>query len=206
MTPTGFWTNDLEGTTLRMNQCLLQFDTAANRPASSAATKGMLYVATDTLVVSYDNGSTWVEMARDIGARVYDASGQSIANATHTKVNFDREDYDTDNIHDKVTNNTRLTCKTAGKYLIFASNQWGTNSTGERLLELFLNNTTPICRQGMRADAGAGGSVSLSLATVFDLAVNDYLEIRVYQNSGGSLIINPGTSVSPVLGMQLVGT
>ena len=56
--PDGFWTENLEATKDRMNQCLIQFDTAANRPAS--ATKGLFYIATDTLVLSYDNGSAWV--------------------------------------------------------------------------------------------------------------------------------------------------
>ena len=56
--PDGFWTANLEATKDRMNQCLIQFDTAANRPA--AATKGLFYIATDTLVLSYDNGSSWV--------------------------------------------------------------------------------------------------------------------------------------------------
>jgi len=57
---TGFWTADLEGTVLRMNQTVLQFTTAASRPAAAAGQKGMVHIATDTLVLSYDNGGAWV--------------------------------------------------------------------------------------------------------------------------------------------------
>jgi len=60
--PDGFWTANLEATKDRMNQTLLQFDTAANRPAASANQKGMHFIATDTLVLSYDNGGTWITL------------------------------------------------------------------------------------------------------------------------------------------------
>jgi len=58
--PDGFWTANLEATKDRMNQNLIQFDTAANRPV--AGTKGLFFTATDTKVLSYDNGSAWVTL------------------------------------------------------------------------------------------------------------------------------------------------
>jgi len=58
----GFWSADLEATVARMNATLVQFATQASRPASSTATEGMLFVATDSpFAISYDNGSAWVE-------------------------------------------------------------------------------------------------------------------------------------------------
>ena len=55
--PDGFWIAGLEATKDRMNRNLIQFDTAANRPV--AGNKGMLYYATDTLALSYDDGAAW---------------------------------------------------------------------------------------------------------------------------------------------------
>src|SRR3990167_7026986 len=66
--PTGFWTVNLEATANRMNQNLIQFDTAANRPAAAAGAKGMLYFATDTRVLSYDNGGAWVTLGTVVEA------------------------------------------------------------------------------------------------------------------------------------------
>lgn len=67
MTLQGFWSDDLEGTTERMNATLVQFTTTALRPAASAATEGMIHVATDSpFAISYDNGGAWV----NIGATV----------------------------------------------------------------------------------------------------------------------------------------
>lgn len=65
--PDGFWSDDLEGSTVRMNATLQQFDTAGNRPAASATTKGMRFIATDTGDESYDNGGTWIAITDDTG-------------------------------------------------------------------------------------------------------------------------------------------
>ena len=43
------------------NSMYLQFGTAASRPAQG--NKGVVYWATDTLVLSYDNGSAWTDIA-----------------------------------------------------------------------------------------------------------------------------------------------
>jgi hypothetical protein len=60
--PDGYWTANLEATKDRMNQMLLQFDAAGNRPAAASGQKGMVFVATDTLLISYDNGGAWVNL------------------------------------------------------------------------------------------------------------------------------------------------
>lgn len=56
----GFWAAGNEGTAENMNATVVQFGTAAARMA--AGKKGVLYFATDTRALSYDNGSAWVEI------------------------------------------------------------------------------------------------------------------------------------------------
>src|SRR5262245_40483526 len=63
-------------------------------------------------------------------ARAYHSANQSINSGTNTTLNFDSERFDSDTIHDNVTNNSRLTCKTAGKYLICCNVRWASNATG----------------------------------------------------------------------------
>lgn len=65
----GFWTANLEATKDRMNQTVLQFSTAATRPAAAAGQKGMMHVATDTRVLSYDNGGAWVTIGDNTAAK-----------------------------------------------------------------------------------------------------------------------------------------
>jgi len=123
------------------------------------------------------------------GAKVKRSVNLSIPNNSWTSLPFNQEDYDNDGIHDNVTNPERLTCNTAGKYLAIAIVAWVPNNTGARginirknqstLPALFTGATTPNSTQRAR----------LSISTVVDLAVTDYLDIKVYQHSGIALAV-----------------
>jgi hypothetical protein len=145
----------------------------------------------------------------EIAANAYHSVAQSIATATWTIVALNSERYDTDTIHDLVTNNSRLTCKTAGKYMITASVEFAANATGNRLLELRLN-TGGVAQGGTilaadyRSNMGAGVVTRLSVSRQFSMAVNDYVELNVYQDSGGALNLNATGSLSPELTMAKV--
>src|SRR5262252_2004637 len=56
--------------------------------------------------------------------RVYRTGAQSITQNTQTAIIWDNEVYDTDTMHDNVTNNTRITFKTAGKYRVNVNYSW----------------------------------------------------------------------------------
>jgi len=129
-------------------------------------------------------------------ARVYRTTAQSISNAVANGVGFDAERFDTDNIHDVVTNSTRLTCRTAGKYLIGCNIEWNPNATGERILWIYLNGGTPIAEA--RGPNNGATAVVGQIATVLqDMAVGDFVEIYVYQNSGGALNLLSTPNYSP---------
>lgn len=135
-------------------------------------------------------------------AKVYHSVSQSIATTTPILLAFDTEKFDTDTIHDNVTNNSRLTCKTAGKYLITVSVNFAANSTGYREVSIRLNGTSDIAKH--RSNAIVDASV-IGATTVYDLAVNDYVEVIVYQNSGGALNVNRLADYSPDFSMVKVG-
>ncbi|MBA7701520.1 hypothetical protein ES703_110260 [subsurface metagenome] len=119
------------------------------------------------------------------GARVYHSAHQNIPNLTLTTVAFNLESYDTDSIHDNAVNNSRLTCKTAGKYLITAPYLFAGNAAGYRQAYLRVNGVTTIVYS--RLDSPGGGEFFLLALTTWDLAVNDYVELLVYQTSGVAL-------------------
>src|SRR4051812_49348432 len=62
--------------------------------------------------------------------RARKTTAQSLNTATLTTVLFDAERFDTDAIHDNVTNTSRLTCQTAGIYVITADLSFASNATG----------------------------------------------------------------------------
>jgi len=137
------------------------------------------------------------------GARVYNSPAQSIPNATATVLAFNGEKYDTDTIHDNVTNNSRLTCKTAGKYLIFLNAAFESNNVGYRWYEARVNGVTIIAFSIQNAVNGLGST--FPVVTTYGLSVNDYVEALVKQNSGGALDIIPVVEYSPIFGMGRIG-
>jgi len=137
------------------------------------------------------------------GARVYNSANQSIANVTWTTVSFDSERYDTDAIHDTVTNNSRLTCVTAGKYIIIFSGLFAANATGSRGAAITLNGTTYIAN--ITVAKGQSNEAKWSVSTIYDLAVTDYVEARVYQSSGGNLNLTVESNNSIEFMMQRIG-
>lgn len=128
-------------------------------------------------------------------SRAYHNITQTIPNNTVTALAFNSERFDTDNMHDNVTSNGRLTCKTAGTYLLGATIQWAVNTTGTRQVSLRLNGTTVIASQ--RVGAFAVDDVHQALSTIYHLAVNDYIEVIVRQTSGVGLDVMTATQYSP---------
>lgn len=131
----------------------------------------------------------------DKSARVYHDAAQSIPNATWTSLAFNSERFDTDVIHDTVTNNSRLTCKTAGKYLIIGLAFFASNGTGARHCKLTHNAATIIAYTTSNANAATG--VIVAFSCIWDMAVNDYVEFAVYQDSGGALDVSSASALSP---------
>jgi hypothetical protein len=125
---------------------------------------------------------------------------QSISSGSAAILAFNTEVEDSDTIHDTVTNNSRLTCKTAGFYTVTAYVQWAANATGQRFISLFVTGSTqPVAD---RRGAVGGGAITEQIVTAhLVLAVNDYVEVRVFQDSGGSLNV----SANPRFSMVRIG-
>ncbi len=121
-----------------------------------------------------------------IGASVYRSSTQTHNNTGNwVTVAFGDEYWDTDSIHDNATNNTRLTCKTAGVYEIAACLRFAANSTGERGLRFVAGGATAI--GWVMVPTAPTQPAVLNLVWRHSMAVNDYVELQAYQNSGGNL-------------------
>ena len=143
-------------------------------------------------------------------ARVYHNVAQNVNNVTETVLAFNSERFDTESnaastIHDTVTNNSRLTCRTAGKYQITANIGWDSNNTGIRKLSLRLNGATTIAIVGQASTGSAMGLTSQVISTLYDLAVNDYVEVLAYQDSGGTRLVDVVGNYSPEFMMVCVG-
>jgi len=132
-----------------------------------------------------------------IGARVYHSAYQTIPRYTITPLSFDSERWDTDNIHDTVTNNSRLTCRTPGYYLIVAQVVWDNVAVGRRILDIRLNGTTFIGRHETGSQADSLSHPGLTATTVWKLEVGDYVEACVYHGADTSVDIMALADHSP---------
>ena len=136
-----------------------------------------------------------------LGAKVYRTTGGIAANPD-LAIQFDGEVYDTDGIHDSATNQERLTCRTAGYYLIVGSFIFDTDGTnGLRQAYLLKNGTVVLATQGMVIAAEVRHNISI----IDYLNVNDYVELHAYQGTGHSVSITYGADYSPVFMMQKIG-
>lgn len=138
-----------------------------------------------------------------IGARVYHNANQSITDATVTFLSFNNERWDTNSFHDNTTNNSRLTCPLAGKHLIVCTLEFASNATGFRQANFKLNNTTYI--GGLVCVSVTGAGTFVGITTIYNLALNDYIQVEVYQNSGGALNVTTGANYSPEFMIVRIG-
>jgi hypothetical protein len=173
--------------------------------ASAANTPARLAKGTAGQQLRMNIGATAPEWFTVPASRAYHNANQSISDSGYTVLAFNSERFDTDNIHDNATNNTRLTCKTAGKYLIVANASFESNATGSRALKIMLNGTGDIGIVHQMSITGGLGPANLSLSTIYDLAINDYVELYAYQSSGGSLNVLTTGNYSPEFMMVKVG-
>jgi hypothetical protein len=145
-----------------------------------------------------NNSSNYYE-----GARVYHNAGQATVSGVNLILTYNSERYDTDQIHDLVVNPDRLTCRTAGIYLITTAVRWQNNANGLRHFWAYLNGATRVCQ--MTENPAVGDTTYQLLTTNVELVVGDYLQTGVYQNSGVGLSIDSVAQRSPEFMMQRIG-
>lgn len=141
----------------------------------------------------------------DIGCRVYNDANISIPTATLTKLTFNQERWDTDAMHEGVTNPGRITINTAGKYTIVGQVFFDTGTGDRRSAALLLNNTTYIAAVTI-PPTGGGHVTGIVVSTIYNFAQNDYVELVVYHDNAGSLNILVDANTSPEFSAQLLAT
>lgn len=131
--------------------------------------------------------------------RVYNSANISISNNTVTALTFDTERYDVGSgMHSTSVNTGRLTVPTGcgGKYHIGASLVFAANATGRRYAAIRLNGTTLIAIQIEPTNSGTYAT-GIQVSCDYALAAADYVEVEVYQDSGGALNVTFAGNYSP---------
>ncbi len=128
---------------------------------------------------------------------------QSLTNDTVTKINFDSEQFDTDNAYDNSTNyRFTVPSEKAGKYYVYlkAGIEGASNSNFQYGSLRIRKNGTDIREEWIDARSGGLRFITLSLNTTLDLAVGDYLEAYAYGNLSSG---NPDIKADRGSGMKI---
>lgn len=135
-------------------------------------------------------------------ARVFNSANISIPNSAVTVVTFDSERFDEGGMH--ALGAGRLTAPITGLYLIGADVRLAANATGIRAAHIRLNNVTDLV-DASDDDPGAAQPVDLTMITLYRLTAGDYVEVTVFQNSGGALNVLTNANTSPEFWMVRLG-
>lgn len=133
--------------------------------------------------------------------KIYRATATSIANNSWVSVPFDTEAWDTHNMHDNSTNNSRITIPAGqdGTYIISGQIQFALNASGGRGVRFKFNgnsNSTDPKDDGNGIFDVSQGSYEWrrNITGIRTMVAGDYVELEVYQGSGGALNANADTT------------
>lgn len=127
-------------------------------------------------------------------ARVYRTTSQSIATGAGayglgTQVTFEASSFDSHSFWSSSVNPTRLTVPAgqAGIYLVIGQASWDTSATARKAAWLFKNGSRFAIAEVNGDDGGLG--LSFTVSAFVALAVGDYVELVVRQDTAGALAL-----------------
>ena len=121
-------------------------------------------------------------------ASVYHNANQSIPAAAWTTLAFNSESVDTAVMHDNSTNNSRITIKKAGVYVGFGVIPFAGSGAGSVRAGRAIQNGVAVV--GNEQGPPVSGTINTVLVVPIPpsiYALNDYVQLQAYQDSGGSL-------------------
>ena len=119
--------------------------------------------------------------------RATKSTSQSIPPNVATAITFDGETFDTDSLHDNVTNNTRLTASISGKWLVIGNVE---------VVAGGLSGDVKIVKNGGNIYAATSlplrqnGNQKANLSAIVDLNAGDYVELIVIHSGLSSVPIS----------------
>jgi hypothetical protein len=117
------------------------------------------------------------------GCYAFNSGNVSLSNSTSTTISFDSELFDVDGYHSTTTNTSRLTVPTgkSGKFLVtFTATV--SNAANQVFLYIFKNGSETYRDQNFNGSF----TQNYEISRIIDLAAGDYVEVKVWQNSGGT--------------------
>ena len=117
------------------------------------------------------------------GCRVEETTSQSITQNSWTALTFTVETFDDDTMHDNSTNPSRITIKSAGRYLVTGSALYSSNNAaGRRMAAIYVNGSLYSYGSSIVAHSVENTEV-VTISDVVVVAANDYVEFYTWHSS-----------------------
>lgn len=137
------------------------------------------------------NGTAWKRIGGAmIGAKVMRNAAQSLPNGAFTPIQFDTEVFDVGACW-APGRSTRLVAPIAGVYLVTFAGGLAT-AVGGRVAAQLRRNGATLEYGGTLTPTASAPEVGAAGSTLVSMSAGDYLELQIYQESGGA--VNTGSS------------
>ena len=133
--------------------------------------------------------------------RVHPSSGQTVSNASWTKVTFDTETWDTDSAF--ASNKFTVPSGKDGKYVFSYGGYFG-SPVDQKIIafRLYKNGSFVNRTYVQQSNSGTSGEIP-NASVVMSLVAGDYIEVYVYQNYGGDRTLD--SNYTRFEGFRLIG-
>lgn len=122
-------------------------------------------------------------------AKATGTGSQTLANGAVDRLQITVDVYDPGNLVDPT--NYRMYAKETGRYRVSALAKFSNSATGRREMFLFKNGSETSTRDRARCAVNSStDDTFLEFSRTVNLNAGDYIDVRVYQNSGGNLAID----------------
>jgi hypothetical protein len=155
---------------------------------STATEWSRLFISGETVRFVADATDNW-QVVRDgripCTTRIKNTGAQSISNGVTTVLTLDELEYD--NASCANTTNNRIDVRRANKYVMTGGVQLDSLAANtQRVFGAITKNVTPTYIVTAEISGDSGAYVSLLPVTTDALAVGDYIQLRIFHNSGSS--------------------
>jgi len=178
--------------------------------APTTQVKGTIWYDTTLGILKVNTATTgtspsWADLSGGAGTRAFSVNkggtNQTIGTGSPTKVTWSTEEFDVGGVFAS----DKFTCDVAGKYHFYFCLKYTASALYDN--EVRINKNGSLFRYAnyfIAYDSGANtGRPSMQLEATLDLAVSDYIEVFVHQESGGDLDIDGATTASWFTGYKI---
>lgn len=111
---------------------------------------------------------------------------QSLPQSVFNVISLGAEEFDTDSMHDNVTNNSRLTVNSAGKYLFTGHISLGGGTGSLRLFRMVKNGLSQP-QAGLGIPPPGANGIGMNISCILNMGVGDYVALELLHDSGGAI-------------------